>query len=99
MPGNIPADVFEQTNQPGNWDMARYGAWEGPLNVLLVPKLPSTHMSGTQYSVCMLVMKKDVSADSVEDMDVDEPILPVVVEDLLEDLLDLRVDDEAPEDL
>ena len=49
----------------------------------------------------LLVMKKDVSADSVEDMDVDEPILPVVVEDLLEDLafLDLRVDDEAPEDL
>ena len=44
-------------------------------------------------------MKKDVSADSVEDMDVDKPILPVVVEDLLEDLLDLRVDDEAPEDL
>ena len=54
MPADIPAYVFEQTHQPGNWDAARYGAWEGPLNVLLVPKLPSAHKSGTQYSVCIL---------------------------------------------
>ena len=46
--------MFEQTHQPGNWDAARYGAWEGPLNVLLVPKLPSAHRSGYQYSVCIL---------------------------------------------
>ena len=46
--------MVEQTNQPGNYDPVRFGPWEGPLNVLLVPKLPSTHKSTTNYSVCIL---------------------------------------------
>ena len=50
----MTAYIFEQVNQPGNWDPARYGPWEGPLNVLLVPKIPSAHKSGVTYAVCIL---------------------------------------------
>ena len=54
LPADMTAYVFEQVNQPGNWDPARYGQWEGPLNVLLVPKIHSAHRSQALFNVCVL---------------------------------------------
>ena len=41
------------TNPTSQETTVRFGPWEGPLSVLLVPKLPSAHKSGTNYNVCI----------------------------------------------
>ena len=43
-----------QNLAPINWDIGRFGPFEAPLNVLLIPKLPSAHKSAVNYSVCIL---------------------------------------------
>ena len=46
--------LYVWPTQPGNWNPVRFGPWEGPLSVLLVPKLPSAHKSGINYNVYIL---------------------------------------------
>ena len=41
------------TNPTSQETTVRFWPWEGPLSVLLVPKLPSAHKSGTHYNVCI----------------------------------------------
>ena len=37
--------IFLSKQTPGHYNPVKFGLWEGPLNVLLAPKLPSAHKS------------------------------------------------------
>ena len=54
LPNDVPGYTFTQHLPPTNWDPLRYGQWEGPLRVLLVPNLPSANRSQTGYNVVVL---------------------------------------------
>ena len=37
---------WTEHNRPHNWSDADYGVWEGPLDILLIPDIPSKSSSG-----------------------------------------------------
>ena len=53
VPQRIPCYIFQQDNPPANYDPVRFGPWE-PVNVLLVPEIPSKHTGSKQYSVVVM---------------------------------------------
>ena len=53
MPQNIPGYIFRQNQAPVNYDAERFGPWE-PVNILLVPELPSKHHGGKEYKVVLM---------------------------------------------
>ena len=53
VPGVIPCFIFQQVNPPTNYDVQRFGPWE-PVNVLLVPEIPSKHKGAQEYKVVIM---------------------------------------------
>ena len=53
MPQRIPCYIFRQNNPPGNYDPLRFGQWE-PVNVMLVPEIPSKHTAAKEYKVLIM---------------------------------------------
>ena len=43
MPQDITGYLYTQQNPPRGWDPRLYWVWDGPVNVLLVPKIPSAN--------------------------------------------------------
>ena len=50
---DIPCYILRQENPPTNYDPSRFGPWE-PVNVLMVPELPSKHKGARQYTVVIM---------------------------------------------
>ena len=53
MPQNIPAYIFSQQDPPENYDPNRFGPWE-PVDIMLIPEIPSKHVSGREYKVVIM---------------------------------------------
>ena len=43
MPQDVTGYMYTQHNPPTGWDPRLYWVWDGPVNVLLVPKIPSAN--------------------------------------------------------
>ena len=52
-PVNIPCYIFQQLLPPTNYDPNRFGPWE-PVNIMLVPEIPSKHKSDREYKVVIM---------------------------------------------
>ena len=49
MPQDITGYLYVQENPPQGWDPRLYWVWDGPVHVLLVPKIPSAN------KVCLII--------------------------------------------
>ena len=54
LPANIPGYIFTQQQQPQHWNEAIYGPANWPMNVLLLPGIPSANHSQKKYKVLIL---------------------------------------------
>lgn len=52
-PQNIVCYIFRQQNPPLNYDPVRFGDWE-PVNIALVPEIPSKHKGDKHYKVVVM---------------------------------------------
>ena len=53
VPRNVPCYIFRQVNPPINYDPVRFGPWE-PVNILLLPELPSKHTASKEYKIALM---------------------------------------------
>ena len=54
LPANIPGFLFTQQQQPQHWNDAIYGPANWPMNVLLMPAIPSANHSQKKYKILIL---------------------------------------------
>ena len=63
MPQDITGYLYTQQNPPRGWNPNLYWAWDGPVNVLLVPKIPSANKVGSHFQLIKLTFLFLVNED------------------------------------